>query len=165
MTIQVRPATAADVDCVCDFNRLLALETEGKTLDPALLRAGVTAVLADGDKGAYFLAHEEKQTLGQIGLTYEWSDWRNGWFWWIQSVYVRPAARRRGVFRLIFETIQRAAQARPDVIGVRLYVEKDNIVAHATYQKMGLKWTTYQVMEQYPIAESSLPLAPPGVGR
>jgi GNAT superfamily N-acetyltransferase len=151
MTIQVRRATVADVDCVCTFNRLLALESEGKALDPALVRAGVTAVLADPVKGLYFLAQDEATILGQLGLTYEWSDWRNGWFWWIQSVYVRSEARRRGVFRLLLESVRRAALLDPQVIGLRLYVDKDNSAAHATYQKMGLEWTAYQVMETYPL--------------
>ena len=152
MTIVVRRAAAADVAVVCEFNRLLALETEGKTLDPERLLSGVTAVLNDADKGLYFLALEGTQVLGQMGLTYEWSDWRNGWFWWIQSVYVRSAVRRRGVCSLILEHIRQAARADPLVIGLRLYVERDNTRAQATYQKMGLEWTTYQVMEQYPLS-------------
>jgi len=151
MTIQVRQAGAADVDLVCELNRLLALESEGKTLEPALLRSGVTAALADEGKGVYFLAEEAGLILGQMGVTYEWSDWRNGWFWWIQSVYVRAEARRRGIFSLIFEYLAAAARADPAVIGLRLYVERDNSAAHATYRKMGLEWTTYQVMEQYPL--------------
>ena len=150
MTIQVRQATAADVDCVAEFNRLLALESEGKELDRAALWSGVKAVLADPVKGLYFLALDEDRNVGQTGLTFEFSDWRNGWFWWIQSVYVRPEARRRGVFRALFEHIQRAAKADPQVIGLRLYVERDNTIAQATYEKLGLAFTTYQVMEQYP---------------
>src|SRR5688572_24666349 len=99
MTIRVRRATTDDLDVVCEFNRLLALESEGKGLDLAVLKAGVAAVLGDPHKGLYFLAEEGGEVLGQMGLTFEWSDWRNGWFWWFQSVYVRPEARRRGVFR------------------------------------------------------------------
>jgi GNAT superfamily N-acetyltransferase len=151
MTIEVRQATAADVDHVVEFNRLLALESEGKHLEAEVLRSGVRAVLADPAKGVYFLAQEEGDILGQMGLTYEWSDWRNGWFWWIQSVYVVREARRRGVFRELFEHVRRAAQADPQVIGLRLYVERDNVAAHATYRKLGLEWTTYQVMERHPL--------------
>jgi GNAT superfamily N-acetyltransferase len=151
MTIEVRRATAADMELVCEFNRLLALESESKTLDASVLRVGVTAVLADPAKGLYFLAAEGTDVLGQMGVTYEWSDWRNGWFWWIQSVYVRPAARRRGVFRLIFEHIRHLARSDPSVIGLRLYVDQSNAAAHATYEKMGFAWTEYEVMEQYPL--------------
>ena len=152
MTIRVRRATVADIDCVCTFNRLLAIETENKKLDSALLESGVAAVLAEPVKGLYFLAEEEGHVLGQMGVTYEWSDWRNGWFWWIQSVYVRPEARRRGVCRLLWESIRQAALLEPQVIGLRLYVERDNTAAHAAYQKMGLEWTRYQVMEQFPLS-------------
>jgi GNAT superfamily N-acetyltransferase len=153
MTLSVRRATTADVDCVCEFNRLLALESEGKALDHGSLWPGVGAVLADPVKGLYYLAQEEDRILGQIGLTFEFSDWRNGWFWWIQSVYVRPEARRRGVFRTLFEHVRRAAECDTSVIGLRLYVENDNAAAHATYQNLGLQWTTYRVMEQYPLGD------------
>ncbi len=151
MAITIRQATAADVDTVCEFNRLLALETENKTLDSGVLKPGVTAMLTDSAKGLYFLATEKDNILGQMGVTYEWSDWRNGWIWWIQSVYVRPDARRRGVCRRLLEAIRRSAQAEYQAIGLRLYVERENIRAQETYRKMGLEWTTYQVMEQYPL--------------
>jgi len=151
MKIRVRRATGGDVASVCEFNQLLALESEGKTLDPEVLKSGVSAVLADPVKGHYFLAEEGAEPIGQIGLTFEFSDWRNGWFWWIQSVYVRPTARKHGVFRLLYESILQAAQMDPSVIGLRLYVEKENTIAHQTYLKMGLEWTTYQVMERYPL--------------
>ncbi|MBI3406806.1 MAG: GNAT family N-acetyltransferase [Planctomycetes bacterium] len=148
--MQIRQATAADLDRVVEFNQLLAEESEGKTLDLAKLRPGVAAALADEHKGLYFLAEDSGQAIGQMGVTYEWSDWRDGWFWWIQSVYVRPEFRRRGVFRVIFEHIVAVAQ-RSGVIGMRLYVERDNAIAHKTYLKMGYEWTTYQVMEKYPL--------------
>jgi GNAT superfamily N-acetyltransferase len=151
MTIHVRRASPADLDEVIEFNRLLAEESEGKTLDLAQLRPGVAAALADEHKGLYFLAEEDGQALGQMGLTYEWSDWRNGWFWWIQSVFVRPEARRRGVFRALFEHIVQCARSDAQVIGLRLYVERDNTIAHQTYQRMGYEWTSYLVMEKYPL--------------
>ena len=151
MPVLVRPASSADADLVCEFNRLLALESEGKALDPALLQPGVRNALADDHKGRYFLAMLDGQFVGQLGVTYEWSDWRNGWFWWIQSVYVRPEARRRGVFRALFQHVHESAKNDPQVIGIRLYVERDNHAAHDTYQALGLDWTTYQVMERYPL--------------
>jgi len=151
MPIHVRPATIADAAVVCDFNCKLALESEGKKLDAALLTPGVRKALGDGAKGRYFLAEDGGPIVGQLGVTYEWSDWRNGWFWWIQSVYVRPEARRRGVFRALFQHMQQAAKDDPEVIGIRLYVERDNHAARGTYQALGLEWTTYQVMERYPL--------------
>src|SRR4051794_30784856 len=106
MPPSLRRAVPADAPVVVEFNRLLAQESEGKALDPAVLSAGVAAALADPARGLYFLAEQDGQVLGQILITTEWSDWRNGWFWWIQSVYVRPEARRRGVFRALFEHVE-----------------------------------------------------------
>src|SRR5882724_3416509 len=130
MTIDIRRAAPGDAAVVCEFNRLLAHESEGKDLDLGLLGPGVRAVLADAHKGCYFLAEQDAKVVGQLGVTYEWSDWRNGWFWWIQSVYVRPEARRRGVFRALFQYVQQTAQNDPEVIGIRLYVERENHAAH-----------------------------------
>ncbi len=152
MAIDIRTAAPADAAVVADFNRRLARESEGKELDGALLEHGVRAALADGAKGRYFLAERDGQIVGQLGITFEWSDWRNGWFWWIQSVYVVPAARRQGVFRALFHHVEAAARADPAVIGIRLYVERENRSAHATYEGLGLAWTSYQVMEKYPLA-------------
>jgi len=146
----IRAATDADVDIVLDFNCLLAAESEGKTLDPDVLRPGIAAVLADPHKGRYFLAEKDGRIVGQLLLTFEWSDWRNGWFWWIQSVYVQMDHRRMGVFRAIFEHIRQLGAAE-GVIGLRLYVEKENARAHATYQSLGLEWTSYLVMERHPL--------------
>jgi GNAT superfamily N-acetyltransferase len=151
MAIVIRRAAPGDAAAVCEFNRLLAHESEGKDLDLALLLPGVQAVLADALKGRYFLAEQDSQIVGQLGITYEWSDWRNGWFWWIQSVYVVPQARRQGVFRALFRHVEEAAHADATVIGIRLYVERDNHAAHKTYQNLGLAWTTYMVMEKYPL--------------
>src|SRR4051794_33001385 len=103
MPLLIRPAGPADLAAVVEFNRRLAAETEGKALDPDLLVPGVRAVLADAHRGRYFVADAGGAVCGQVGVTLEWSDWRNGWFWWIQSVYVDAAHRRRGVFRRLFE--------------------------------------------------------------
>jgi GNAT superfamily N-acetyltransferase len=151
MSIVIRQATATDAAVVCEFNRLLARESEGKDLERALLEPGVRAVLADAHKGCYFLAERDGQIVGQLGLTYEWSDWRNGWFWWIQSVYVVPAARRQGVFRAMFGHVEEGARADATAIGIRLYVERDNHAAHGTYLSLGLAWTSYGMMEKYPL--------------
>jgi GNAT superfamily N-acetyltransferase len=151
MGILIRQAEANDASVVCTFNRLLALESESKDLDSAFLELGVRAVLADPNKGRYFLAQFGSEIVGQLGITFEWSDWRNGWFWWIQSVYVEPQARRQGVFRALFQHVEETARTDPSVIGIRLYVERENHAAHDTYKNMGMDWTTYQVMEKYPL--------------
>jgi len=151
MPITVRDATVADAAAIVEFNRLLALESEGKTLDLQLLTPGVRAGLTDPGKCRYFLAEEDGSVLGQMGVTLEWSDWRNGWFWWIQSVYVRAEARRRGVFRAIFEHIQETARKNPAVIGLRLYVDDANRTARETYQRLGLERTGYLLLEKYPL--------------
>jgi GNAT superfamily N-acetyltransferase len=151
MPLVVRPATAADAAIIVEFNRRLALESEGKALDPALLQSGVQRALTDASTGRYFVAVEGDQILGQLGVTYEWSDWRNGWFWWIQSVYVQLEARRRGVFRTLFQHIEAAAKNDPHVIGIRLYLDADNDAAQRTYEALGLKLTGYKLMERYPL--------------
>jgi ribosomal protein S18 acetylase RimI-like enzyme len=151
MPLAVRPATPADAPFIVEFNRLLAEESEGKALDLPLLAAGVAAGLADPRKALYFIAEEDGRVLGQVMVTFEWSDWRNGWFWWIQSVYVRPEARRRGVFRALFEHVAGAACRDLQVIGLRLYVEEENRPAQETYSRLGLSPTSYHIMERYPL--------------
>src|SRR6266851_1786167 len=108
MPLSIRLAVPADVPIITEFNRLVAEETEGKTLDLVVLARGVAAGLADPVKGVYYLAEDSGQAVGQVGLTYEFSDWRDGWFWWIQSVYVRQDHRRRGVFRALYDHVYRA---------------------------------------------------------
>src|SRR5947209_5637021 len=104
----------------------LAFETEHRQLDQSRVAAGVLALLSDPAKGIYFVAETGGTFAGQLLITYEWSDWRNGNFWWIQSVYVVKTVRQRGVFRALFEHIHELARARKDVCGLRLYMETDN---------------------------------------
>jgi ribosomal protein S18 acetylase RimI-like enzyme len=151
MPLTVRRATSADVPIIVEYNRLMALETEDKVLDPAVLGAGVAAALADPHKALYFVAEEDGAVLGQLSVTTEWSDWRNGWLWWIQSVYVHEGARRRGVFRALYEHVYRTAQDDPQVIGLRLYVERDNQAAQQTYLRMGMEWADYLLLQRYPL--------------
>lgn len=152
MPLTIRRATPADAPTIVEFNRRLAEESEGKILDPDVLRAGVAAALADPDKkGPYFLAVEGDAVLGQLQITYEWSDWRNGWAWWIQGVYVRPEARRRGVFRALYAHVYRLAQEDPEVIALRLYVDRDNHAAQQTYLGMGMEWMNYLILHKYPL--------------
>jgi len=154
MHLTIRPALSSDAEVICEFNRLMALETENKILEPAILRPGVAAMLSDPHKGRYFVAQNETATgeiVGQLGVTLEWSDWRNGNFWWIQSVYVHKDARRHGVFRKLYEHVLLEARRETSVIGVRLYVEHDNRIAQETYRKMGMTITGYHVMEVCPL--------------
>ena len=152
MGLTIRPATAADEAVLVAYNAAIALETEHKTLDPTVLAAGVRAVLADPARGFYTVAENDAgEVVAQMMVTFEWSDWRNGWFWWVQSVYVRPDARRLGAFRTLYREAQARAAADPGVIGIRLYVERDNARAQATYRALGMVETTYGVMEEYPL--------------
>jgi len=147
MKIDIRAAGSADIAQIADFNRRLAAESEGTDLDEAKITAGVAAVIEDASKGRYWLAEVDGEVVGQIMVTYEWSDWRNATIWWIQSVYVLPAWRRRGVFSTLYRTVEAAAKASGDACGLRLYVEKDNTHAQATYEALGMHGGTYLVME------------------
>lgn len=147
-TFKIRSAREGDIDAIVDFNIALAEESEGRALDRQQVYRGVQAFIRQPDRGLYWVAVEGERILGQIGLTYEWSDWRDGMFWWIQSVYVHPEARGKGVFRKLFDKVRREAHHTKDVCGLRLYVEKDNKKAISIYQSIGLELTTYRVMEQ-----------------
>jgi ribosomal protein S18 acetylase RimI-like enzyme len=148
-TFEVRAAVDEDAEVIADFNQRLAQESENKTLDPPTLLAGVKALLSDSRKGRYLVACHDDQIVGQLMHTYEWSDWRNGDIWWLQSVYVIPEFRRRGVFRLLYETLNTDAESRPDVVGIRLYVELNNTHAQETYRNLKMRDAGYQVMERF----------------
>jgi len=147
MSETIRPATTDDAEFLAAGNAAMALETEHKRLDREIVGAGVRAALADPAKGRYFVAERDGRPVGQLMLTYEWSDWRNGMFWWIQSVYVLPEARRSGVFRALFRHVEQLAGRDPGVCGIRLYVERENSRAQATYRHCGLHDAEYVVME------------------
>ena len=143
----IRDATLDDLDVIAEFNARLAAETEDMTLDRATLRAGVRALLDTPSRGRYHVACTGAAIVGQIMHTREWSDWRNGDIWWVQSVYVRPDHRRRGVFRHLYDHVKQLAQADPAVVGVRLYVDADNRVAQSTYERLGMCTARYRIME------------------
>ena len=147
MQITVREASPADAGIIAGYNRDMAVETEGKTLDPGLIGPGVTALLEDASKGRYWVAVDNERAVGQLMVTYEWSDWRNGNIWWIQSVYVHPEWRRHGVFRALYQHVQSLAASTPGVIGLRLYVETGNTRAQQTYAALGMVNPNYLVME------------------
>lgn len=125
----------------------MARETEDKELDAALVRQGVLAVLNRPELGRYLIAEQDGNVVGQLMLTYEWSDWRNGAFWWIQSVYVRPDQRRNGVFRALYQHVEQLARVTPGVCGLRLYVEAHNERAIATYRDLGMQPSGHTVFE------------------
>jgi ribosomal protein S18 acetylase RimI-like enzyme len=151
MTLAIRLAVAKDAAVVAEFNRLMALETEGKVLDPQVLAAGVAAVLADPSKAFYLVAEEQGAVAGQLGVTTEWSDWRNAWFWWIQSVYVAAGARRRGIFRALYEHVYQMARDDGRVIGLRLYVEENNDAAQKTYRTLGMQPMGFKMFHRFPL--------------
>lgn len=144
----VRPAGLEDWQTIVDFNIRLAAESEGKVLNRTDVEPGVRSLLSDPRKGRYFLAEIDGQTVGQLMHTFEWSDWRNGDIWWLQSVYVAPEHRRRGVFRALFSHLVEAAESDPGVVGLRLYVEDNNTAAHETYRNLGFAPGGYFVMQR-----------------
>lgn len=145
--MRIRLATSADAAVLVEFNAAMALETEGKNLLPEVIGAGVRGLLDNPVAGFYVLAETER-VLAALMITKEWSDWRNGSFWWIQSVYVRPEARRQGVYRRLYRHVQEMAAMDPQVCGFRLYVERENSAAQAAYAALGMKETRYFVFEE-----------------
>jgi ribosomal protein S18 acetylase RimI-like enzyme len=163
--IHIRMAAPDDIATLADFNQTMAAETEGRQLDAQVLARGVAAVFDDPARGFYLIAESrtsdldscedrpaedgspKPQVVGQLMVTYEHSDWRDGTFFWIQSVYVAPQARRRGVYRALHDEVIARAKARGDVCGVRLYVERNNAAAQQTYEAMGMQRTIYEMFE------------------
>ena len=146
--VRVRPATISDLEVLVRFGAAMAMETEGRMLDSARLRQGTLAVLKSADRGYYLVAEAAGAIVGQLLITYEWSDWRNGVFWWIQSVYVEPSARAQGVYRAMHAQVLQDARSRGDVCGLRLYVEKENAPAYQVYRRLGMSMTSYRIYEQ-----------------
>lgn len=144
---QIRAGRPEDGAVLVDFNARMAWETEQKTLDPEVLRRGVEAALVDPDRLRYWVAEQHGTIVGQAAATREWSDWRCGWIWWLQSVYVRPESRGQGVFRALYRQIEAEARANPEVIGLRLYVEHANAAAQQTYRSLGMQSGGYEVYE------------------
>jgi len=148
MGIKVREAAASDAQVIARFNASMARETEGITLEWERVAAGVRAVFEKPERGWYLVAEDERgQVVGQLMVTYEWSDWRNGVFWWIQSVYVAPEARGRGVYKTLYGHLLRRAESDGGVCGIRLYVEKHNERARGVYTSAGMKPAEYDMYE------------------
>lgn len=144
---QIRMASGKDVPQLVRFNCAMARETEDMELKPEVVAAGVRALFEHPERGFYVVAEAADQLAGSLMITHEWSDWRNGMFWWVQSVYVRPEHRRLGVYRSLYRFVHSMAEARPGVCGFRLYVERDNDRARQTYRSLGMVKTRYLVYE------------------
>lgn len=148
LRIQIRQGEPRDTEILARFNCNMAKETEGLELLPDVIHAGVAAILADPTKGFYLVAESKGQVIGALMVTFEWSDWRNGFFWWIQSVYVLPEYRRQGIYSSLHQHLRDMAQADPTICGLRLYVERTNAKAQATYLRMGMSETHYLLFEE-----------------
>lgn len=146
-SLLVRSATAADAGILTSNNIAMALETEGLSLRPDLVSAGVEAALLDPDKASYFVAESGGVPAGSLMVTREWSDWRNGWFWWIQSVYILPSYRRQGVYSALYRHVESTARQTPEVCGLRLYVAHENLPAQEVYHRLGMERTGYHLFE------------------
>ena len=145
--ITIRRATGADLEVMVGFNIAMARETEDKGLDTGTLRRGIAALLQNSDLGFYLVAEIGGQPAGQIMVTTEWSDWRNAHFWWLQSLYVLPEYRRKGVFRSLYDHIVATAKESGDVCGIRLYVERTNHRAKDVYVSLGMELSHYDMFE------------------
>ncbi len=148
MSVTVRRATMADVDLLVDFNLQMAAETEDRGLDAARLRRGIERSVEQPERARYLMAERDGEVAGTMMLTREWSEWRDGWFWWIQSVYVDARHRRRGVYQALHAHVRNQALTEADVIGIRLYVEHDNVGAQQTYERLGMVRTGYYLYEE-----------------
>lgn len=147
MAVSIRRGTASDAETIAGFNAAMALETEKLSLDRPRMLEGVRAVLRDASKGFYLIAELRGRAVGQMMITYEWSDWRNGVFWWIQSVYVEPDQRRAGVYTSLHQYVVEEARRLGDVCGIRLYVERENEIAQGVYRRLGMQKTVYDMFE------------------
>ena len=147
MEIRTREATVTDAPDIVAFQQAMARETEAIDLDGAVVTRGVRAVFDDPSRGRYFVAEAGGRVIASLLITFEWSDWRDGSVWWIQSVYVRPEHRRRGVYARMYEHIKASALGAPGVRGIRLYVDRRNTPAQDVYRRCGMNGEHYLVFE------------------
>ena len=150
--MDIRKGLITHLEALVQFNQAMALETEDKPLSEAVITPGVQALLEDVSRGCYYVAFESEAAdadiAGALMVTLEWSDWRNAYFWWIQSVYVRPAWRRKGVYKSLHDHVRNLAREAGNVCGIRLYVERDNKGAQSTYEQLGMAETHYLMYEE-----------------
>ena len=144
----IRSAGPDDISDIAQFNIAMAQETEERQLDPETIQSGVSGVIQNHAHGFYLIAERDQVAVGSLLITFEWSDWRNGTLWWIQSVYVKPEHRRTGVFKALYVAVIARARAAKSVRGIRLYVEQENLDAQSVYQKLSMQKTPYQMFER-----------------
>jgi GNAT superfamily N-acetyltransferase len=147
MNLLIRDAVKEDLESIARFQENMAWETEKLKLDATKIRAGIAAVFEDASKGRYFIAEFDGEAAGSLLITYEWSDWRDSWVYWIQSVYVEAAYRRKGIYRALYQHVQDLVSRQNDVAGIRLYVERTNETAQKTYTNLGMDGQHYQLFE------------------
>lgn len=146
--MNIRIATTNDIASLVEFNKAMALETEGKLLDTTIVRQAVESIFEDKAKGFYVVADEDGDIAGALLVTYEWSDWRNAWWWWVQSVYIRPEARGKRIYSLLYDFVKTHAAATGNVFGIRLYVENENTHAQRVYEKLGMQQSPYKMYDE-----------------
>ncbi len=144
----IRLGEKSDAQRICDFNVAMALETENTKLDPLVTLAGVKGLFDRPEHGFYVVAEMHGDVVASLMVTTEWSDWRNAFFWWIQSVYVAPDFRRQGLYSAMYRFVKDRAKSHPDVCGFRLYVEWDNATAQKTYESLGMIEMHYKMYEE-----------------
>ncbi|RII33990.1 GNAT family N-acetyltransferase [Clostridium chromiireducens] len=144
---KIRKAEIRDLETVVKFNYNLAKETEDKELDLEILSQGVKSILTDSSKGQYYVYEVDNKVVGQIMYTYEWSDWRNGTFLWVQSVYVDADYRKKGIYKKLYHNVKNICDNDENIAGIRLYVEKENVNAKATYKSLGMCECNYHMYE------------------
>jgi ribosomal protein S18 acetylase RimI-like enzyme len=147
MNITIRRALKADIPILKTFQENLAFETEGIKLNPETLQRGLETLFQDKNRGFYSVAEANAEIVGCFMITLEWSDWRNGWAYWLQSVYVKGSYRKHGVFRKMFEHIQEVIANDSQIVGLRLYVDRSNVRAQQVYAAMGMNGEHYTVFE------------------
>ena len=147
--INIRNGTPEDADTIAHFQKQMAMETEDKALEDNLIKPGVQAIFESPDKGFYLVAEIEDSVVGSLLVTYEWSDWRNSWFWWIQSVYVEKPHRRRGIYSRLYNEVISKCRKSEQTCGIRLYVEKENKIAQKVYSDLGMCETNYLLYETH----------------
>ncbi len=147
MDLTIRQTSLSDIESIVSFNRAMALETEKKHLNEEIASSGVRRLMAQAQYGFYLIAEVENKPVGQLMITYEWTDWRDGLFWWIQSVYVMPEYRGKGIYKALYDYILRESRKDPDVKGIRLYVDQSNHSAKVVYEKLGMSKAHYDMYE------------------